>query len=303
LIGGLFKIVFSRKIIFDHHDLCPELYEAKFGRKGLPFWILSRLERWSIKTADIVISTNESYRRIAIERGGKDPSRVFVVRNGPDLERLRPLPPIAALKHGRSYLIGYVGVIGAQEGLHHLIHAADFIIHHCYRTDIHFAIIGGGSHLDSNRRLAHSLNVDQYFTFTGRITDDETLVEYLNTADLCVGPDEFNPLNDKSTMVKVMEYMALGKPIVQFALTEGRISAGDASLYAKPNDHIDFARKILELLDDPVRRAVMGQYGRKRVELTLAWKHQIPMLLGAYDALWSERSEHELNGGDRCTTR
>jgi glycosyltransferase involved in cell wall biosynthesis len=298
LVGGLFKLLFSKKLIFDHHDLCPELYEAKFGRRGLPFRMLSRLERLSIRAADLVISTNESYRRVAIERGGKDPSRVFVVRNGPDLDRLRQLPPIPALKQGRSYLVGYVGVIGAQEGLHYLIHAAAFIVHNCRRTNIHFAIIGDGSHLDCNRRLAHSLNVSQYFTFTGRITDDQTLIEYLNTADLCVGPDEYNPLNDKSTMIKIVEYMALGKPIVQFALTEGRISAGEASLYAKPNDHIDFARKVLELLDDPVRRAAMGEHGRKRVETALAWKHQAPMLLAAYDALWPESTKPALKGGE-----
>jgi glycosyltransferase involved in cell wall biosynthesis len=144
LVGGLFKVIFLKKIVFDHHDICPELYEAKFGRRGLPFWVLSQLERWSIKAADIVISTNDSYRKIAIERGGKDPSRVFVVRNGPDLERLRTLAPIPALKHGRSYLVGYVGVIGVQEGLHHLIRAAAFIVHNCRRTDIHFAIVGSG---------------------------------------------------------------------------------------------------------------------------------------------------------------
>jgi glycosyltransferase involved in cell wall biosynthesis len=295
LVGGLFKVFFLKKLVFDHHDICPELYEAKFGRKGLPFWILSQLERWSIRAADIVISTNDSYRKIAIGRGGKDPSRVFVVRNGPDLERLRPLPPIPALKHGRSYLVGYVGVIGAQEGLDHLIRAAAFIVHDCRRTDIHFAILGSGSHLESNRRLAQSLNVDHYFTFTGRASD-QILLEYLNTADLGVGPDDYNSLNDQSTMVKIMEYMALGKPIVQFALTEGRISAGDASLYAKPNDHIDFARKILELLDDPARRAAMGQYGRKRVERALAWNHQAPMLLAAYDALWPESAKQKLEG-------
>lgn len=292
LVGGLFKVLFLRKLVFDHHDICPELYEVKFARKGLPFWILSKLERWSIKAADVVISTNDSYRKIAIERGGKNPSRVFVVRNGPDLERLRPLAPIPALKHGRSYLIGYVGVIGVQEGLHHLIRAAAFIVHDCGRTDIHFAIIGSGSHLDSNRRLAQSLNVDHYFTFTGRVSD-QVLLEYLNTADLCVAPDDHNSMNDKSTMIKIMEYMALGKPIVQFALTEGRISAGDASLYANPNDPIDFARKILKLLEDPVRRVAMGQYGRKRVELALAWNHQAPRLLAAYDALWSESAKQE----------
>lgn len=284
LVGGLFKVIFSKKLVFDHHDICPELYESKFGRKGLPFWLLGRLERWSIRAADIVISTNDSYRRIAIERDGKDPSRVFVVRNGPDLERLRRLAPVPALKRGRSFLVGYVGVIGVQEGLHHLIRAAAFIIHDCRRTDIHFAIIGSGPHLDKNRRLAQSLGVDCYFTFTGRVSD-QVLLEYLNTADLCVGPDDYNSLNDKSTMIKIMEYMALGKPIVQFALTEGRITAADASLYARPSDDTDFARKILNLLDDPVRRATMGQYGRQRVESALAWSHQAPKLLAAYDAL------------------
>jgi glycosyltransferase involved in cell wall biosynthesis len=296
LVVGLFKVIFSKKIIFDHHDLCPELYEAKFGRKGLPFLMLSRLERWSISSADIVISTNESYRRLAIERGGKDPSRVFVVRNGPDLERLHPLDPVPELKHGRSYLVGYVGVIGVQEGLHHLIRAAAFIVHDCHRRDIHFAVIGSGSHLDSNRRLAEFLDVDDYFTFTGRVSD-QVLLEYLSTADLCVGPDDYNSLNDKSTMIKIMEYMAIEKPIVQFALTEGRITAGDASLYARPGDDVDFARKIVNLLDDPVRRAAMGKYGRKRVERALAWSHQAPILLAAYDALWPESAEQKLKGG------
>ena len=284
LVGGLFKVIFSKKLVFDHHDICPELYESKFGRKGLPFWLLRQLERWSIRAADIVISTNDSYRRIAIERDGKDPSCVFVVRNGPDLQRLRRLAPVPALKRGRSFLVGYVGVIGVQEGLHHLIRAAAFIIHDCRRSDIHFAIVGSGPHLDSNRRLAQSLGVDHHFTFTGRVSD-QVLLEYLNTADLCVGPDDYNSLNDKSTMIKIMEYMALGKPIVQFALTEGRITAADASLYARPSDDTDFARKILKLLDDPMRRAAMGQYGRQRVESALAWSHQAPKLLAAYEAL------------------
>jgi glycosyltransferase involved in cell wall biosynthesis len=290
LVGGLFKVVFARKLVFDHHDLCPELYEVKFGRKGLLFRLLSGLERWSIKAADVVISTNDSYRRIAIERGGKDPSRVFVVRNGPDLKRLHAQPPVPALKQGCSYLVGYLGVIGPQDGLHHLIHAADFIVHGCYRTDIHFAVLGYGTCLDSIRSLTRSLGLDRYFTFTGRAADP-TILEYLNTADLCVGPDGRNGLNDKSTMIKIMEYMAFGKPIVQFALTEGRVSAGDASLYARADDPVDLATKILELLDDPVRRAAMGQYGRARVESELAWDHQALKLLAAYDALWPETAD------------
>lgn len=290
LVGGLFKALFGKKLVFDHHDLCPELYEVKFGRKDLPFGLLGRLEKWSFKAADIAISTNQSYRQVAIERGGKDPSRVFVVRNGPDLERVRQVAPIPALKNGRQHLVGYVGVIGAQEGLQHLVRAAAFIVHDCGRSDVHFAVVGSGSDLDSIRRLAQALDVGDHFTFTGRVSD-QVLLEYLNTADLCVGCDDLNAMNDRSTMIKIMEYMALGKPIVQFALTEGRITAGDASLYARPGDPVDFAQKILSLLDDPERRAAMGRIGRSRIERELAWDRQAPMLLAAYDALWADEAD------------
>jgi glycosyltransferase involved in cell wall biosynthesis len=287
VIGGLFKLLFGKKVIFDHHDICPELYEAKFGRKGLLYNVICQLEIWSIWTADIVISTNDSYRRIAIDRGRKDPLRVFVVRNGPNLDRLKLVVPVPSLKRGRQYLVGYVGVIGLSEGLKYLLQAASYIIHDCRRTDIHFGIVGSGSELANIRQLANDLNIDDYFTFTGRVPD-ETLLEYLNTADVCVNPDEHNPMNDSSTMIKIMEYMALGKPIVQFDLREGRLSAEEASLYARPNDAIDFAKKIVELLDDPAKRASMGRYGRDRVEHQLAWKYQAPKLLAAYDGLWSQ---------------
>jgi glycosyltransferase involved in cell wall biosynthesis len=286
VIGGLFKLLFGKKVIFDHHDICPELYEAKFGRKGLLYNVICQLETWSIWTADIVISTNDSYRRIAIERGRKEPLRVFVVRNGPNLDRLKLVAPAPSLKRGRQYLVGYVGVIGLPEGLKYLLQAASYIIHDCRRTDIHFGIVGSGSELANIRQLANDLNIDDYFTFTGRVPD-EALLEYLNTADVCVNPDEHNPMNDSSTMIKIMEYMALGKPIVQFDLREGRLSAEEASLYARPNDAVDFAKKVVELLDDPARRASMGRYGRDRVEHQLAWKHQAPKLLAAYDRLWS----------------
>ncbi|MGH7782548.1 MAG: glycosyltransferase family 4 protein, partial [Candidatus Binatia bacterium] len=286
VIGGLFKLLFRKKVIFDHHDICPELYEAKFGRKGLLYSVMCKLEKSSIWTADIVISTNDSYRRIAIDRGGKDPSRVFVVRNGPDLERLTPVAPVPSLKRGRRYLVGYVGTIGAQEGLKYLLQAASHLIHECQRTDIHFGIVGSGPELANIRQVASDLKIDDHFTFTGRVPD-KTLLEYLNTAEVCVNPDEHNPMNDSSTMIKIMEYMALSKPIVQFDLREGRVSAEEASLYARPNDAVDFAMKIVELLDDPEKRASMGRYGRDRVERQLAWKHQAPRLLAAYDRLWS----------------
>jgi glycosyltransferase involved in cell wall biosynthesis len=285
LVGWPFKLLFGRRLVFDHHDICPELYEAKFGRRGRAFNLLCRIEKWSMRAADVVISTNESYRRVAIERGGKNSSRVFVVRNGPNLARVRRLPPIPALRQGRTCLVGYVGVIGVQEGLRYLIHAAAHIVHARQRTDIHFAVIGGGSDLPNVEALARTLNVNEYFTFTGRVSD-QTLMEYLSTADICVNPDEYNEMNDRSTMIKVMEYMALGKPIVQFAMTEGRVSAGKASLYAAPNDALDFAGKIMELADDPAKRDAMGRCGRERVERELAWTHQSPRLIAAYAALW-----------------
>jgi len=296
LVGGLFKLLFGRRLVFDHHhDICPELYEAKFGHRGIAYRLLCHLERWSIRAADLVISTNQSYRRIAIERGGKDPSQVAVVRNGPNLERVRRLPPMPSLKKGGACLVGYVGVIGVQEGLRYLVEAAAYIVHTRGRTDMHFVILGGGTDLANVRALADEMRVSDYFTFTGRVPDS-TLMDYLNTADICVNPDEYNEMNDRSIMIKIMEYMALGKPIVQFAMTEGRVSAGDASLYATPNDAVDFACKLMELADDPARREAMGQCGRLRVARELAWTHQAPKLLAAYKTLWPD-SGQAVNAG------
>ena len=285
LVGGFYKL-FGKKFVFDHHDLNPELYEAKFGRRDFFHRLLLKLEKWTFRTADVSIATNESYRDIAIERGGMDPERVFVVRSGPSLERLRIRPAEEKLKRGRRHLVGYVGVMGRQEGIDLLLHAVRIVVH-CYaREDVHFGLVGGGTSLEELRALAHELGVADYVTFTGRVPDGE-LLAMLNSADVCVNPDRACALNDKSTMNKVMEYMALGKPVVQFDLTEGRRSAGEASLYAKPDDPVDLAAKILELLDDPQRRAYMGRYGRARVEHHLEWRHQTPRLLTAYEVLWS----------------
>jgi glycosyltransferase involved in cell wall biosynthesis len=198
---------------------------------------------------------------------------------------MKIIPPVKMLKHGRRFLVGYVGVMGAQEGLDYLLEAARHIIHDLRRDDVQFGLVGGGSELERLRRRAHELGVADYVTFTGRVPDRE-LLEMLNTADVCVNADEFNPMNDKSTMNKIMEYMALGKPIVQFDLAEGRFSAQKASLYARPNDAIDLGDKIVELLDDPERRLAMGSFGRARVERELAWPYEAPKLLAAYDALW-----------------
>jgi glycosyltransferase involved in cell wall biosynthesis len=285
LVGGFFKLFLRRKFLFDHHDINPELYEAKFRRRDFFYRVMLLWERLTFATADISIATNESYRRIAIERGGMDPAKVFIVRSGPSLERMKIIPPVEALKRGRRFLVGYVGVMGAQEGLDYLLEAARHIIHDLRRDDVQFGLVGDGSELERLRRCARELGAADYVTFTGRVPDRE-LLEMLNTADVCVNADEFNPMNDKSTMNKIMEYMALGKPIVQFDLAEGRFSAQEASLYARPNDAIDLGDKIVELLDDPERRLAMGNFGRARVERELAWPYEAPKLLAAYDALW-----------------
>jgi glycosyltransferase involved in cell wall biosynthesis len=283
LIGGFFKL-FGKKFVFDHHDLGPELYEAKFGRRDFLHRLLLKLEYWTFRTADVSIATNESYRDIAIGRGRMPPERVFVVRSGPCLERLKRAPPDDRLKRGRRHLVGYVGVMGKQEGIDYLLRAARHIVIDRGRSDVHFGLVGGGTSLAEMKALAQELGIADFVTFTGRVPDSEMLA-LLNTADVCVNPDIANEMNDKSTMNKIMEYMALGKPIVQFDLAEGRFSARRASLYARRNDAIDLAAKIVELLDDPRRRAEMGEYGRRRVEAELAWNHEAPKLLAAYDAL------------------
>ena len=290
LIGGFYKLC-GKKFLFDHHDANPELYVAKFGRKDFFYGLMLMLERLTFRTADVSLATNNSYRRIAIERGGMAPERVFVVRSGPSLERLKIQPPVPALKRGRKHLVGYVGVMGRQEGLDYLLHAVSYIVHGLGRRDIHFGLVGGGTSLGEMRALAAELRVADYVTFTGRVPDAE-LLAMLNTADLCVNPDAATEMNDISTMNKVMEYMALGKPVVQFDLTEGRYSAQGASLYAARNDPLDMAAKIVELLDDPARRKQMGESGRRRVVEELEWRHEAPKLLAAYDALWARTAPH-----------
>lgn len=273
------------RYLFDHHDINPELYEAKFNRRGIFWKLMVLLERLTFKSARVSIATNESYRRIAIERGGMKSEDVFVVRSGPDLNRLEHLPPNAAWRNGRAHLVGYVGVMGEQEGIDLLLEAAGHIVHQIGRKDIQFCLVGGGPSLAGLQDLAASNGLSDFVTFTGRAPDN-VLFEVLSTSDVCVNPDRVNPMNDKSTMNKIMEYMAFGKPIVQFEVTEGRFSAGEASLYARPNDSTDMAEKILELLADPERRARMGTFGRARVENELSWSHQIEPLIAAYERVF-----------------
>lgn len=275
--------------VFDHHDICPELYEAKFGKKsGLFYKSQLWLERNTYRHCTFAFVTNESYRRIAIERGGMEPDKVHVLRSGPRLERLVIRPPKPEIKRGKRYMVGYLGVIGQQEGIQYMLQAARHIRDNMGRDDIFWGIVGGGPHLDELRRLCTSMGLDDIVEFTGRV-DDNKMLDYLNTADICVNSDEYNEMNDKSTMNKVLEYMALGKPIVQFDLTEGRYSAQDASLYARPNDAVDMAEKIVALLDDPKRRTEMSRIGRDRIVNHLSWDHTSRTLLDAYDKYFTDR--------------
>jgi glycosyltransferase involved in cell wall biosynthesis len=289
LVALPFVLLGRKRFIFDHHDLNPELFEAKFRHRGVLYRLMVWLERATFALADVSIATNNSYRRIAIERGGMRPDRVFVVRSGPSLERLKRHPPVAKWRNGRRYVVGYVGTMGAQEGIDLLLVAVKCIVFERGRQDIQFVLVGGGGLSEEMKELSREIGVSEFTTFTGRVPDAE-LLEVLNTADVCVNPDPYTEMNDKSTMNKIMEYMCLGKPIVQFDLSEGRFSAGDASLYARHDDPADLADKILELIDDPERRAEMGFRGRERVERELAWSHEAPKLLAAYDAVFATSS-------------
>lgn len=269
------------RYIFDHHDINPELYEAKFGKRGMLWQLLRLLEKLNFKMADVSIATNLSYRQIAITRGGMSPERVHVVRSGPDLSRLKAVPPAARWKNGRAHMVGYVGVMGEQEGIDLLIEAAHHIVRNIGREDIQFVLVGGGPALAELQARTAQRGLADFITFAGRAPDDD-LFEVLSTMDLGVNPDRVNAMNDKSTMNKIMEYMSLAKPMVQFDVTEGRFSAQDASLYARANDPVDLAEKIIALVDDPAARARMGAFGRARVENELGWQHQIAPLLDAY---------------------
>lgn len=273
------------KYVFDHHDICPELFEAKFGStSGLLYKSQIWLERQTYKHCDFAFVTNESYKRIAIERGKMDPDKVIVLRSGPKLERMRVMEPVESIKRGFQYMVGYLGVIGQQEGIEYLIEAARYIKER--DNNIFWGIVGGGPHLETLKKQAHDMGLDDCVEFTGRVPDQQML-EYLNTADVCVNSDKYNSMNDKSTMNKILEYMALAKPIVQFDLTEGRYSAQEASLYAKNNDAVDMADKITELLNDPERRKRMGEYGRDRVVNELSWEHTSKALLDGYEKLFT----------------
>jgi glycosyltransferase involved in cell wall biosynthesis len=266
--------------VFDHHDLVPELFEARFGRRGgLLHRAAAWFERRAFGAADVVLSPNESYRRIAIARGGKDPDDVVVVRIAPDLERFREAEPDPELRRGKEHLIAYAGTIGPQDGVDHALRALAAL--QARRDDWHATVAGAGDWRDDAIRLADELGLAGAVDFPGLLNDDG-LVALLSTADVCLSPEPRNPLNDVSTMIKVVEYMALSRPVVAYDLTETRFSAGEAALYARPNDPEELASCIERLLDDPELRRRLGAEGRRRVEDELSAARSVEALDLAY---------------------
>ena len=286
LVALPFKL-FGVKYVFDHHDVNPELYFSKYERMDFFYNAQVWLEKLTFRSSTVVIATNNSYKEIAVRRGGKDPEDVFVVRNGPDLATFKPVAANPALKYGKHYLVGYVGTMSIQEGLDILIDAAEHVSK-MGRDDVHFTCVGGGPGLASLRKMVSDKHLDGMFNFTGRISDAD-LLEVLSTADVCVNPDRPCEMNDLSTMIKIMEYMALSKPIVQFDLKEGRFSAQEASLYSNGENRVaDFAEKILWLLDHPEERQRMGEFGRCRVQKELAWEYSVGNLLATYERAFNK---------------
>ena len=284
-IGLLFRTLHRSMFVFDHHDLCPELYRSRFPEGNpLVYRMLCLMERCTTRVADHVISTNDSYRQIVLERDGMAPTSVTVVRTGPDLNRLHRTEVDPNLRGGRRYLAAYLGVMGPQDGVDLVVKMADHVVHRLGRRDISFTLIGSGDCYDDLVALSERLDLSDYVTFTGRIPDAD-VAAILSTADVGISPDPKNPLNDLSTMNKTMEYMAFALPVLAFDLKETRVSAGDAGVYATPNDVGELAQMLVDLVDDEPRRRVMGDTGRFRVEDELSWDHQAPRYVEVYESL------------------
>lgn len=282
-IAAFYKIL-GKRFIFDHHDLAPEMYYARFEGQGnrwvyrVQFWC----EKLSCRLADHVIATNQSYKRLEMERHQVPEGRITVVRNGPDPKKLRAVEPDPVLRKRAGTIIAFAGVTGYQNGTPLLVKALRSLVYDLGKRDVLFAIIGDGHALPELKSLAREYSLEDYIWFTGWVDDPSAYIRYLSTADICVEPTPSCTSNDASTMIKLMEYMALGKPSVAFDLPEHRYSAQSAALYAKPNSELDLARAMAELIDDPQRRQTMGSFGRSRIETELSWSHSLPKLLEVY---------------------
>lgn len=281
LIGLFYKIFFRKKFIFDHHDINPELFEVKFGRKGFFHSLLLRFERMTFWSSNASIATNETFKQIAIDRGKMNPDDVYIVQSTPNLAKFKRVEPSEKLRAGKKHVIGYVGIMGSQDGVDILIESIRYLVQDKKINDLQCVIVGSGTELEKLQQMSRDYNLQNYITFTGYLSGDDLLQAY-STFDIGVIPDPENVYNDKISMNKVFEYMAMGIPFVQFDLSEGRRSAGEASLYARDNSPVDLAEQMLKLMEDPELGKKLGSEGQKRAK-NLNWNHEKIKLLAAYE--------------------
>ncbi len=279
LVAAPYKLTGTR-IIYDVHDICPEMFEAKFGKRGLLYWAVRAAEWATHFFADVVIATNESVRNIALSRGGQVPDNVFVVRTAPKITDTR-VEPEPALKKTRKHLVSYVGVMGNADGVRYIIEAAHHLVNISGRDDIQFLLMGSGPEYDKLVALRNELGLIDFIDLPGRVSN-EFLFTALQTMDLGVSSDPINPYNDHCTMNKVLEYMTFAKPQVMFDLKEGRFSAGDAARYVPENSAQALGQAIADLLDDPEERERMGRLGHERFHSLLNWEKSVDQLKAAY---------------------
>ena len=289
IIAAFFKALLGVPFVFDHHDINPELYEAKFGKRGFFHRLLLKFERWTFRTADVSIATNETFKQIAVERGGMGPDRVFVVRSIPDVSRFKRVEPRADLRNGRRHLVGYVGIMGNQDGVDLLVDAMDDLVNTRGRRDVQCVIVGSGTALEGLKAQTTAKGLDEYITFTGFMSG-EPLLRALSTFDIGVIPDPKNCYNDKISMNKHFEYMSLGIPFVSFDLIEGRKIAGDTALYAYDNCPVQLAAEMARLLDQPDLRYRLAAAGRERAQAMLRWDTERAQLLAAYETALGDKA-------------
>jgi glycosyltransferase involved in cell wall biosynthesis len=285
-VAAPYKLL-GRRFVFDHHDIAPEMYQSIFTPgKPLLYRALVWLEQWSCRWADRVIATNQSYRRIEMQRGRVPPERIAIVRNGPDLSILRPVEPDPALRPAGKITLGYVGAIGLHDGVDYLLRALRHLIDDLGRTDFLCVVVGGGKLQPRLKALSEAMGLAEFVRFIGPVEHAE-VARYLSSFDICLAPEPSNAYNDRSTVIKIAEYMALGKPTVAFDLPEHRVTAQDSAVYVRPNDELDFAQAIASLMDRPDLRQSLGCRGKARVAAELAWCHQVECLLSTYASLWT----------------
>ena len=288
LVALPFKLL-GKKFVFDQHDLCPELYRSRYrAAEGFATRVLKILEWCSLKLADVSIATNESYKQIQIERANKNQRDIFIVRNGPNQVRMTQVAPSARLRSMDKCILCYIGSLNPQDGVDHLLRALRHLLYELKRSDFHCVIMGSGDSLQDLRDLAEKLQLNGCVDLAGFVSDED-LQANLAAADICVDPDPSSPLNDVSTWIKVMEYMAYAKPIIAFDLKETRFSAGEAAIYVQPNKEAEFAQAIVELMEQPELRKKMGAHGRRRIEQELQWNKVGRNLLAAYETLLANK--------------